>query len=60
MRETTFWDRIADPFRELRLAIEYHFAKKWLDRNFEHVVGKQEYWGDFLAGKFSDLLTPSR
>ena len=26
-------------------AIEYFFAKRWLDKTF----GKQEYWGDFIA-----------
>lgn len=48
MKEETILDKILDFIWLKRVrAIEYYFAKKWLDKNF----GEQEYWGDYLAEK---------
>ena len=45
MKKTTLWDRIKDVMWYDRInAIEFYFAKRWLDKTF----GKQEYWGDYL------------
>ena len=52
MKAYTFWDRIKDVLWRDRInAIEYYFAKRWLDRNF----GKQEFWGDYLFEKLYPL-----
>lgn len=49
MKNYTFWDKIKDKLYYTPLGnIEWYFAKKWLDNTFGHIVGKQEYWGDYL------------
>ena len=46
MEKQTIWTKIRDfVWRDRISAVEYFFAKRWLDRNFS----KQEYWGDYIA-----------
>ena len=46
MKAYTLLDRIKDFIWYDRIrAIEYYFAKKWLDKNF----GEQEYWGEVIS-----------
>ena len=48
MKEYSLLDEIKDKLWSNHVrAIEYYFAKRWLDKNF----GEQEYWGDYLYEK---------
>ena len=40
----TLWQKIQWQIEQLIDAVDYFFAKRWLDRTF----GYQEYWGEYL------------
>ena len=40
----TLLEKIVWKMRQLIDAVDYYFAKRWLDRTF----GYQEYWGEYL------------
>ncbi len=48
---STLLQKIAYQIEQLIDAVDYYFAKRWLDRMF----GYQEYWGEYL-----DRMLPSK
>lgn len=55
MKETNLFERLIDKILYEQInRIEYYFAKRWLDKVFGDIAGKQEYWGDYIFYLISD------